>query len=231
MNFFNSKNKFFLDMSKAEIISKSIVLVDSEYKGVMPQTSELIQLKQSPFSELASLYLLQEVVKKEGFKTKNSSEISQEFVFEDEFVFSHNLFPPKFTILHKTSDKNSPILKEIAEKMISFVKSSIGAIGVNYELSIDKNEGGNQINLREKICNSNIQNEFEAMSVNFVVDVDSLTKLNLKIADAKADEKEIIYITANFHNILTTENSIESILSRNFLDDVLQQKLDAIFGN
>jgi hypothetical protein len=77
-------------MSKAEIISKSIVLVDSEYKGVMPQTSELNQLKQNPFSELASLYLLQEVVKKEGFKTKNSSEISQEFVFEDELTKAWN---------------------------------------------------------------------------------------------------------------------------------------------
>lgn len=225
------KNKSFLDMSKAKIVSKSIVFVDNELKGVVPKaTSEIIKIKQSPFSELASLYLLQEIVKKEGVRTKNSSEISQEFIFDDEFIFTHQTFPPKFVILQKTTDKNPELLKEISMKLFSFVKDYVGAIGVNYELFIDKNKD-KPIVLRDKICNSNIKNEFESMSVNFVVNIDNLTKLNLKIADATLDDKEIIHISANFHNLITTTNSANDILNKNFIDDVLQKKIDAIFEN
>jgi len=224
----NKLKKGFLDMEKAKLFSKSIILVDDKFNGLPPtNTTEKIQVD-NPFKSLSNILFLKSIIGKDGFKTPQSNEFTQTFIFGD-FIFTYDLFPPKFKIEHNTSDEKSEELKEIANKIISFAELNkvIGAIGINYEYYIENED--NHIILKNEICNTNISNAFSRLNTTLVYDgIDDYTTLNLQITDATIKGKKSIYISSNFHNKVEPTNRIEDIFKKDFKKR-LDEKLEVIF--
>ena len=185
MNFFNFKTKSFLKMHKAKDISQSVVLVDSTYKGLFPQQmpTQPIQF-QNIFTPLANELLLKTVMNGiDGFRVPTQPaqgiQMAQDFIF-GEFVFNYNVFPPKFTIKHNTTEKEANKIKEVTKKIVSLgsLGNSLGAVGFNYEMSIDNED--NKTNLKNAISNPSIINEFDDVNATLAYKEGEMT-LNLTI--------------------------------------------------
>lgn len=147
MNFFNSKNKFFLDMSKSKLISHAFVLVDNIFSGQIPlgQTNIQFQATQNPFQELASAPLLKRVVKEVmnkplGCKVSEMPPVNpmtKSFDFDNVLIFSYDAFPPRFSVQFNTDSEKTEVLQRIFQEIVDEnVKQKIGAIGVNFELFV-----------------------------------------------------------------------------------------------
>jgi hypothetical protein len=229
MNFFNFKNKKFLDMSNAEMISKSVVLVDKNAKTISslkPQdTPQNIQISNS-FSQLANILLLKTIIGKDGFLSPSSNPLSQDFIFND-FVIQNSVFPPRFTIKHNTSDKKTSKVNDITKKIIEVGNLSevIDGIGLNYEMFYDNEDG--KINLKAQICKDDISSKFDSVFIRLEKPIGS-AKLTLTLSDAVIEGKKALYILANFHNEVSTTNTVEKILKENFLD-TLEKIVEDIF--
>jgi hypothetical protein len=230
MNFFNSKTKFFLDMSKAELISKSVVLVDKNARmlsNLNPQeASQNIQIVNS-FNQLANPILLKTIIGKDGFLSPPSNPFSQDFVFGD-FVVQNSLLPtPRFTIKHNTSDKEASKVNDITKKIVELGNLSevIEGIGLNYEMFYNNEDG--QINLKTQICKDDISSKFESAFIKLEKHIGS-TKLTLTLSDAIYEGKKVMYILANFHNDISITNTVEKILKENFLSN-LEEIVENIF--
>ena len=235
MNFFNSffskKTKSFLKMHNAKVVSQAFVLVDPIYKGSFPQQIPTQPISiQNSFEPLANELLLKTVMDGiDGFRIPQPSQgiqMVQEFVFGD-FVFTYNIFPPKFIIKRNTAEKEIDKIKEITKKIVSIgnLKNSLDAVGFNYEMAID-NENG-KINLKDALCNPSITDEFAEVNATLAYKEGDMT-LNLTITDALLNGKKTVFIEANFHNDISTTNRFESIIEKDFRD-IIDRKLNAIF--
>lgn len=225
-----NNKKFFLDMSNAELISKSIVLVDKNAKtlsNLKPQEApQNIQIINS-FSQLANPLLLKTIIGKDGFLSPSSNPFSQDFIFND-FVVQNSLFPsPRFTVKHNTADKEASKVNDITKKIIELGNLSevIEGIGLNYEMFYDNEDG--KINLRTQICKDDISSKFESAFIRLEKHIGS-TKLVLTLSDAVIEGKKAMYILANFHNDISTTNTVDKILKENFLE-TLEKIVEDIF--
>jgi hypothetical protein len=225
-----NNKKFFLDMSKAELISKSVVLVDKNAKTFsnrQPQeTPQNIQISNS-FSQLANILLLKTIIGKEGFLSPPSNPFSQDFVFGD-FVVQNSLLPtPRFTIKQNTSDKKASKVNDITKKIIELgsLLEVVDGVGLNYEMFYNNEDG--KINLKTQICKDDISSKFDSAFIRLEKNINS-TKLTLTLSDAVYEGKKVMYILANFHNDVSTTNTLDSILRENFLD-TLEKIVEDIF--
>jgi hypothetical protein len=232
MNFFNFKTKSFLKMHKAKVISQSVVLVNPTYKGLFPQQIPMQPIQfENIFTPLANELLLKTVMNGvDGFRVPTQPaqgiQMAQDFVFGD-FSFSFNVFPPKFTIKYNSAEKEATKIKEIAKKIVTLgnLGNSLGAVGFNYEMSIDNEE--NKTNLKNALSNPSIVNEFDDVNATLAYKEGEMT-LNLTIADAIINGKKVIFIGANFHNDISATNRFESIMEKDFRG-IVDKKLNAIF--
>lgn len=221
--------KGILNMSKAEMISQSVVFVDKNSKIItdikIGNQQQNVNIE-NKFVQLTNILLLKQIIGKDGFQSPSSNPIQQDFIFND-IVISNTIFPPKFTIKHNTSDKKSVKAVDIAKKIIEIGNLSdvVEGIGLNYEFYY--NNETNQINLKQNICNTNISSDFESIHVRLSKDIKS-TKLVLTLSDAVIDGKKVIYILANFHNDISTTNTIDMILKENYLP-ALEKIIENIF--
>jgi hypothetical protein len=225
------KNKSFLDISKAEMISKSIVFVDKNAKTIsslkptgIPQNIQL----ENKFGQLSNLLLLKTIMGKDGFQAPSTNPISQDFIFND-FVIQNTIFPPKFTIKHNTSDKKVLKINDIANKIVEVGNLSeiVDGIGLNYELFYNNEDS--KIDLKGQICKDDISSQFEKAYFRLEKHIGS-TKLVLTLSDATIEGKKAVYILANFHNEISTTNTLEKILKENFLS-TLEEIVENIFEN
>ena len=221
MNFFNSKNKFFLDMSKAEMISHSIVIVDNT-KIVVNQA---VPVSSNPFAELSSKIVLSTIMGNLlGSKQEpiiDSSSFERSFVFDD-IIFKSSSLPPKVIIQqnstelsNKIQDIFTEILREIPE-----IESAVAAVGINFELFVAAEDSSA---IKTKIFQEDMAKELESMQTTLVYPIkdNDNCKLNLTIADANYKEQKGLYFKANFHNIITADNKLKDILK--MPSDLLKQ--------
>jgi hypothetical protein len=219
-------------MHKAKTISQSVVLVDPTYKGLFPQQMPMQPIQfENIFTPLANELWLKTVMNGiNGFRVPTQPaqgiQMAQDFVFGD-FVFSYNVFPPKFIIKHNSTEKEDAKIKEVAKKIVTLgnLGNSLGAVGFNYEMSIDNEE--NKINLKNALSNPSIVDEFNDVNATLAYKEGEMI-LNLTIADAIINGKKVIFIGANFHNDISATNRFESIMEKDFRG-IVDKKLNAIF--
>ena len=219
-------------MHNAKVISQSVVLVDPAYKGLFPQQmpTQPIQF-QNIFTPLANELLLKTVMNGvDGFRAPTQQnqgiQMVQDFIFGD-FIFSYNVFPPKFIIKHNSNEKEADKIKEISKKIVALgnLGNSLGAVGFNYEMSIDNED--NKTILKNALSNPSIVSEFDDVNATLAYKEGEMT-LNLTIADAIINGKKVIFIGANFHNDISATNRFENIIEKNFRG-IVDKKLNAIF--
>jgi len=211
MNFFNFKNKKFLDMSKAEMISHSIVIVDDT--KIVP--NKVSSISNNPFADLSSKITFINIMEKiDGERNQpiiEESPIERSFVFND-IVFKNSSLLPRVIVQQNSpelSDKLPKIFKEILRELPE-IESKIAAVGINFEFFIEREDNGD---VKAKIFQSSIMEGLESMTTTLVYN-EADSKLNLTIADANYEGKKGIYFKANFHNKIVNDNGFQEILKK-----------------
>lgn len=229
MNFFNFKTKLFLDMSKAEMISRSIVFIDNVFSNIKFEPNKPIQLQiKNPFDVVANPLFLKSRVNTNVVEKPNSDQMHRELSWnEDAFNMIYDLLPPRLEIKHISTVNDNRII-EISKDIISFagLENSIGKIGINYEMFLEDN----RINLKDYLLKENIAKGFTSLSATPVFQIDENTVLNLTVASSVNNSgKNGIYFQVNFDNKVATNNSVSNILEKDFLE-IANEKIKLIFG-
>ena len=235
MNFFNSKNKFFLDMRNAKLISHAFVLVDNIFNGQISLSQPNIQFQatQKPFQELASAGLLKRVVKEVMNKSLGCkitemppvNPMTKSFDFDNVLIFGYDVFPPRFSVQFNTDSEKTEILQQIFQEIVDEnVKQKIGAIGVNFELFVPNQDN----KVKDVLLNDKAKKDLSALSVSLSYVIDGCN-MNLQIADAARDGINGLYLNANFHNVISDIEQIEGVMGKNFLD-IAQGKIEKLLG-
>jgi len=209
-NFKQTKLKF-LDMSKAEMISHSIVIVDDT--KIIPNQANSIG--NNPFADLSSKITFINIMEKiDGDKSVpiiDESPIERSFSFGD-IVFKNSSLPPRVIVQQNSSslsDKLPKIFKEILTELPE-IENKVAAMGINFEFFIAKEDDGD---VKKKIFQENITSGLDSMTTTLVYKEDNY-KLNLTIADANYENKKGIYFKANFHNVINSENKFQEIIKK-----------------
>lgn len=221
----NQLNQNFLDMSKAEMVSYSVVLVDNLYSNLKITTNQTIQVK-NPFEPIANALFLKSRLGSNVVEDINkSTQLHKEFICDD-LRIDYDFFPPKLQIKHITQSGKSNFIA-IAKDLIAFagLENSIGKIGINYEMFLEE-----EISLKDYLLKDEIAKGFTSLSATPVFDIDENTKLNLTIASAiNNGGKKGIYFQANFDNKVAEKNTISDIFGKNFRE-IADNKIKLILG-
>jgi hypothetical protein len=228
MNFFNSKNKFFLDMSELRTLSHSVVLVDKVFSSLKLKPNQTAQIQiQNPFTNLANLLALKSVFKKPVVELPFGNPFHREFEAGN-FAVIYDQFPPRFEIKDKNPDiKNLNLVRDIASELITFseVEKDAGALGINYEMFLAEDN----LDLRKFLLKQDIAEGFTSLSATPVFKVDEVTTLNLTIAAAiNDDNKDGIFFGVNFHTTLDGSRKISDILKDDFYK-IAKEKIKMVF--
>ncbi len=226
MNFFNSKNKLFLDMSNAKLLVRSIVFIDDTLSKLKLEPNQTLQIQvKNPFEPIAHTLVLKSVLKSSVIENPNNTQFHKEFVCDD-LTIVYDAFPPKLQIKHKTQKDENQIVK-IAKDIIDFasVEKSVSKIGINYEMFLEEDR-----NIKDYLLKDSVAKGFTSLSATPVFEIDENTTLNLTIASAiNNDGKKGIYFQANFDNKVTDENTLSIILDKKFRK-MADEKINLIFG-
>lgn len=225
MNFFNSKNKFFLDMSNAKLLARSIVFIDDTLSKLKLQPDQTLQIQiKNPFEPLAQALVVKSILKMPVVEKANNTQFNKEFVCGDYSVI-YEAFPPRFQLVNREPKDESQITK-IAKEMVNFadIEKAINKVGINYELFLEENR-----NIKDYLLKDSISKEFTSLSATPVFQIDENTVLNLTIASAENNGKKGVYFRANFDNKITEENSLSVILDKKFRK-IADDKINSIFG-
>lgn len=226
MNFFNSKNKF-LDMKNLEITSHSIVIVDNTFSNFVFEPNQQVKLQiKNPFDPIANELFLKSRLNMEVVKMPNSDQIHREFLCGKDILIKYDFFPPRLHIQHNTSeDSREP--ESLAKDLIEFADlgSSVGAIGVNYEMFIQSDV----VKVKEFLLKNDVAQEFSSLSAVLVLNISNERVLNLRVAEAEVNGKVGIYCEANFHCTIIEPSKINKILEEDFLT-FAKNKIEAVFN-
>lgn len=238
----DSYKKSILYMSDSIIISQEIQVVDSTYRGNIPQSTDGKNIDIiNPFNQVSNVVLLKYLLKKDNEEPEIqhvfSNPLENSFSFKGILIKNINV-PPKLIFIKNKDDQSDNLqsiqqLKEVAKKVIigCEIKNKVGAIGMNYKLYLDNNN--NKYKLNEKILNPNITSNFESCNAVISKKIDAFTMLNLTIANATIQnlDKKInaIYIDANFHTDIFGSNTFEDTMEKDFYKH-LSNAIDLIFG-
>lgn len=227
MNFFNSKNKFFLDISKAKMMSKCVVFIDDTLEKLRASTGQLIQIGQvkNPFEEVAHPLVLKGALKNNIVANPNNSFDHKEY-FCDDLVIISDYMPPKIQIKHLSQEDSDKVIKA-AREIIEFtgIEKSVSRVGINYEMFLEETR-----NIKDYLLKDSVAKGFTSLSATPVFEIDENTTLNLTIAAAINNEgKNGIYFQANFDSKVSELNKIFDILNKNFRQ-IADDKINSIFG-
>jgi hypothetical protein len=199
-------------MSKAEMISHSIVLVDDT--KIVP--NQMIPITNNPFgdlnSKIALIRIMEKVIGEKQEPKVDNSHFEPSFVFED-VIFQSLSLPPRILVQQNSSelsDKLPNIFKEILQELPE-IEAKVAAVGINFELFISKDDDEN---VKAKIFQNKINQGLESASTTLVYKIDDSCKLNLTIADANYKDTKGIYFKANFHITITSDNSLKEALKK-----------------
>jgi len=213
-------NKFFLDMSKAKLLARSIVLIDD----TRLEPNQYYQIKKNIFSELANPLVLKSLLKAPVSEKPASSEVNREFIC-DSYNIIYGAIPPKFQIIDNDPENENKIVK-LAKEMVKFanIEGLINKVGVNYEMFLESDK-----DIKDYLLKDSIAAEFTSLSATPVFKIDEETTLNLTLASAENDKKKGIYFRINFDNKITEENTFDKILDKK-LKEIAENKIKSIIG-
>lgn len=230
MNFFNFKNKFFLDMSKLEITLQSVVFVDKVFSSFKPKSNQINQIKiQNPFEKVANPLALKGVFKKPVVPIQFNDNFHKEFIAGD-YTVIYDLLPPRLEISNKNPNpKEIDAVRSVALEIVNYseIEKEIGAVGVNYEMFLE----GAEIDLRKYLLKDEVAEGFTSLSATPIFKLpNESTTLNLKIASATNDSnKEGIFFGVNFHALIEENVTIADILAKDFYS-IATDKIKLVFS-
>jgi len=222
--------KGFLDMSKLDIKTHAVVLVDKIYSNLPPQTNQIAQVQQinNPFEKVANQLALKGVFQKTVSQLQFGNNFHKEFV-SDDFHITYDFLPPRLEIKDTNPQKNKEnSVQKITLDIINFseIEQDIGAIGINYEIFLE----GKDIDLRKFLLKDDIQKGFTSLSATPIFKIDNNTTLNLTIAHAtnKIDSKDGIFFGVNFHIVLDGNIKVKDIITKDYYA-IAKTKIELIF--
>lgn len=221
------KNFPLIDMKNLEITSHSIVIVDNTFSNFVFEPNQQIKLQiKNPFDPIANELFLKSRLNVEVVKMPNSDQIHREFLCGKDIVIKYDFFPPRLHIQHNTNeDSRQP--ETLAKDLIEFadLSSSVGAIGVNYEMFIQNDV----VKVKDFLLKNDVAQEFSSLSAVMVLNINEQRILNLRVADAEINGKKGIYCEANFHNTITDSTKLNKLLEEDFLT-IAKNKIEAVFN-
>lgn len=216
-----------------KILSQSIVMIDKQCSS-SSLTSGFYNPNQNPFQDLNSSVLLKRVVKDITKDTLDhriidNPPMSKQFIFtkRNEFLieFLYESSPSKFTITQKNiniNDSQEYIKKIFTEIIDANIKTSIGSVGINYELFLEK-----KCNVKDFLLKDNVAKECNGVNITIVYKYENNANINLTIAGAEIDEKSGVYFNINCDNMVTDDNNIDNILAIDF-QKIVSEKISSI---
>lgn len=224
-------------MKEYNVISQSVALLDNVYSNLKLEQNQQITVQvQNPFEQIVSSSLALKGIFSNIIKNFNVIEKQNSNLMHKEFLITngnnyniiYDFFPPRIELKCETKMTANQVIP-IIQKIIDFasIESKIGQIGINYEIFIKEDS----FTIKDLLLKDKISKEFTGLSATPVFQIDENTVLNLTLAGAvNTEDEKGIYIQANFHNIVTNNNTINQIFNKDFLT-IAKKKIDIIFDN
>ena len=218
-------------MHKHKIVAHSIVLADKIMgTQVFTPSAQPITID-NPFQILSNHKLLRSYLESVVgavsdpviVPPEKEMSLTRNFLF-GKIRFVCDALPPRFTVAQEISDLKDSKVKEILDKIIdSELTTKIGAIGINYEIFIPE-----KIDITKKIIKENVTDQLVGFQTQLTYTINDNCKLNLSIAsNSKYKNQDGLSIVGNFHNIINSQNSIETVLGFDYYSQ-LENKINAI---
>jgi len=201
-------------VNNSKLVSKSLVLLDKEYCGVLPNNAKL-NFQNSPFFGV-ELVLVKRILRAIGSiddeGTENSNDIRKKYSFdEDKFQVVNEYIPPKLNFIHKTDDDSDDLISKFTSEILKDIaEDKIGAIGINFVFELSKEK----FNFTE-IVSDNFKNSLDKISVKLSYPEKNYC-LNITISNENTKSGNI-NISSNFHFQDLSKQTIPSILSEDLL--------------
>ena len=133
--------------------------------------------------------------------------------------FLWELFPPKLSITQVgDGDDIIPVVNEMLKT--SKVKSSIKALGINYEFFTNQSVDVKKLLLKDKVSK-----DLDALMIKLVYPINENCRLTLEVSDANYNEQSGVVFAINFHHIIKSSNNIHHLIEDDTSVDKAKDKI------
>lgn len=215
------KKKCFLDMQNLQLISRSIVMLDDTMTKSPIISNQAIV---NNFDELANATTLKYIIEKSLKNELDNTCVDQPTPVYKKYIFGNlqflwELFPPKLSIT-QVGDGNDVILVVNEMLKISKVKSSIKAVGINYEFFTNQSVDVKKLLLKDKVSK-----DLDALMIKLVYPINENCRLTLEVSDANYNEQSGVVFAINFHHIIKSSNNIHHLIEDDTFVDKAKDKI------
>lgn len=224
--------KKYKNMNNATLSSHSVVMVDRRISGLPEgQAVDLTLVLPLPFDEFANPIIISQCL-----RDSNANEIATPYLdgnaFSKKYMspsFTFQLEPLRFMVLQRNSEnrrleQNNLLCSSLLRTLVTYPNNSvqnIGAIGVNYEYTLNIDEAS-YLTLLSRLLVVSMVSSHRLVGGAFKASFQHSTLTDCIITVDILKRNNVPCIAFNANNLIsagTTLNSIQSILQNNFYED------------
>lgn len=207
-------------MQNLQLISRSIVMLDDTMTKSPLINNQPIVNNFNDLNDTTLKLIIQNSLKNELDNTcgEQPTPVYRKYIFGN-LQFLWELFPPKFSITQVGHGNDiTLVINELLK--ISKIKSSIKALGVNYEFFTNQSVDVKKLLLKDKVSK-----DLDALMIKLVYPINENCRLTLEVSDANYNEQSGVVFAINFHHIIKSSNNIHHLIEDDTFVDKAKDKI------